>query len=1346
MRESMLPEEIREIRKGLGLTQAEAGAVLGGGPRAFAKYEAGVVEPSAGLVKLLRLLESDPSAIAAVGGKRFGPMSALSDGPFASTGEDVMRLREWELPQFLRSILHAEADANGLPADGIHVAEEYYVADGGEDAHIRWEDGPDRTPYLPARYTQFQIKTGAVTPAKAAREVLTKDGNLKGMVADALDAGAHYVLLCTTALTAKKAQAMQERIRDSIRGAGFSVGLERIQVRDADQIAAWVNNYPAIAARLRERTRPGSAGPFRSLIQWANRTEHVLSPLVDDPRLGPLRARLLRDLVRPGSVVRVLGPAGVGKSRLVLESLWADDARNPRDPPLDEFVLYADRSEVEETAIRGAGRTLADTGARAVVVVDDCPPETHDRLAEMVAAPGSRISLVTIDNDDASAGAYRGSSVEHVDFAPREVTETIVDRELPGLPSEDRRRLLLFSRGFPAIAVRVAGAWAEEKPMPYATEAYFVDAFVAGRSDPEPELAIRTAMLVAAFGAVRQAPPERSQVAAIARWGRGIAAADLHAALDRLVARGVVQRRGGLLVLQPRPVAMRLTERQWREWNPEQWTAILAGDVDADLKRNAARQLAWANDTEIGGDVAAAMLGPGGPLDGLDRLRAPGNGGVLHHLAEIDALLAVDCIRRALDDVDDLRSVQGDVRRYLVETLERIAFPAETFDEAASLMLRLAAAETEGHIANNAIGQLAALFPMLEGATAAVGAARIAFLRDAVRANDPQQRAAVVESLRRGTNTMYFSRFVGAETHGSRPALEPWRPANSEEASGYVAACVELLAREATSEDEVGASARAGLGHELRALTSFGLVDMVERVVRQVQDAVGSWPEAIESIGDFIRFDAAGAPADVLERARRLIGRLQPATLSDRIRDLVSSMPWDYPNEEDLEYQEQEERQLETVHAIAADALGNTFVLRENLPQLCHGSQRWAGAFGEFLGARVEAPDDWLRQIEAVLRVTPAGDRNFDLLSGFLKGLSERDAGAVAAFKRRIAGSDDLARALPAVCSRLGLVEADVQLALEALRAGALSPWSLRHWAVGSVLSALPAGSLAVLFDELCGRHGVEGVLVVVELMGMLAHGSRERLEGLRPQILGLAGSLVRADLPRRGAMVGHHAQDIFTWLLAQGRDDADARSLALTLADGLAAADVSSNTVDLLSPVLPILFSRFPEIAWPLIGQRIVGDTVAAWHLRNVVGGTFSGRGRASEPPMLSLPPDTLFAWCGAHPDQAPACAARMLPILTAAKAGEDETALHPLFKRLLDQFGDREDVLEAAAANIYTFSWTGSLTAYFAQYLRPLESLRGHSVSRVARWATRTIRQLSQEIVRARIREDERQAGLEI
>jgi HTH-type transcriptional regulator/antitoxin MqsA len=56
------PEDIRRIRKKLGLSQT-AGQVIGGGPRAFQKYESGDLLPSRAISSALRLLDHDPEAL-----------------------------------------------------------------------------------------------------------------------------------------------------------------------------------------------------------------------------------------------------------------------------------------------------------------------------------------------------------------------------------------------------------------------------------------------------------------------------------------------------------------------------------------------------------------------------------------------------------------------------------------------------------------------------------------------------------------------------------------------------------------------------------------------------------------------------------------------------------------------------------------------------------------------------------------------------------------------------------------------------------------------------------------------------------------------------------------------------------------------------------------------------------------------------------------------------------------------------------------------------------------------------------------------------------------------------------
>jgi HTH-type transcriptional regulator / antitoxin MqsA len=57
----LTPLVIRAIRENCGLSQSEAARVFGGGPKAFEKYEAGEVVPSAAMMRLLLLAAERPN-------------------------------------------------------------------------------------------------------------------------------------------------------------------------------------------------------------------------------------------------------------------------------------------------------------------------------------------------------------------------------------------------------------------------------------------------------------------------------------------------------------------------------------------------------------------------------------------------------------------------------------------------------------------------------------------------------------------------------------------------------------------------------------------------------------------------------------------------------------------------------------------------------------------------------------------------------------------------------------------------------------------------------------------------------------------------------------------------------------------------------------------------------------------------------------------------------------------------------------------------------------------------------------------------------------------------------------
>src|SRR5258708_28411105 len=92
------------------------------------------------------------------------------------TAADVERLSASDLTVLLKKLLVCEANAYNLPPSGVHVAFKITVPDGGEDGRIEWKDGPERTAWVPNRFTIFQCKATEITASACKKEVLNDEG------------------------------------------------------------------------------------------------------------------------------------------------------------------------------------------------------------------------------------------------------------------------------------------------------------------------------------------------------------------------------------------------------------------------------------------------------------------------------------------------------------------------------------------------------------------------------------------------------------------------------------------------------------------------------------------------------------------------------------------------------------------------------------------------------------------------------------------------------------------------------------------------------------------------------------------------------------------------------------------------------------------------------------------------------------------------------------------------------------------------------------------------------------------------------------------------------------------
>lgn len=399
--------------------------------------------------------------------------------------------------------------------------------------------------------------------------------------------------------------------------------------------------------------------------------------------------------------------------------------------------------------------------------------------------------------------------------------------------------------------------------------------------------------------------------------------------------------------------------------------------------------------------------------------------------------------------------------------------------------------------------------------------------------------------------------------------------------------------------------------------------------------------------------------------------------------------------------------------------------------------------FGQALAESTDSWHDWLEPIIRAIGETEEAERNHDLLVGYVRGIADAQPTVVESLKQRTANSPLLAPVLPRLCSIDGFTASDIALMIAALQNGLLSPEQLTWETVRLGIRDASPEMMSLLLDALL-RHSGAGFAQALVLLGYHVHSDRNRLEAFRPQIRTIAENVLRwrwRNLPDPDGAC-HHFENVISWLFEQGPDDPDA---ALSLSKAVAGSTGYASTKTLES-VLPLLLSRFPEVAWPLIGWAIVaGDPRQHSHFELMLGEPPWRRHGESTAPILNLPDDTLFAWCHAHPDRAPAFAARTVSLLEVDGDSDGGLCVHPVMIRLIEEFGDRENVTDAAIRSMDAKGWFRTEASLWTPYRQPMKQLRGHSSPTVRRWAETTLRRMNKAVENARARDEEREARVE-
>ena len=331
-------------------------------------------------------------------------MNNLLDVPIAA----VTALTPERAVVVMRAILRSECGYSKLSPTVLTISSRLTIADGGIDAEINVPTGPT----IPADcifqtgLTGFQIKSGTSfkpwAPSSIRGEMLDSRGNLHSEVERLILRDGRYTLLCTGHdMTPEQRNDSRQQIAMVLAEVGFGGYEELIEVLGASQVAEFAERYPGTASLL-------AGDPIQEawvLEEW-QRDAHMANAFETSPEQAQMIAHIRAGLQGETKHIRVLGEPGLGKTRIVLESI--------KDENIAPYVLYVQHGsqfgqtllfrqllkagydkplvlvidELSESDLSDIWRHLKPRcGSLKIVSLDHGRDETHDEEIDRLTAP-----------------------------------------------------------------------------------------------------------------------------------------------------------------------------------------------------------------------------------------------------------------------------------------------------------------------------------------------------------------------------------------------------------------------------------------------------------------------------------------------------------------------------------------------------------------------------------------------------------------------------------------------------------------------------------------------------------------------------------------------------------------------------------------------------------------------------------------------------------------------------------------------------------------------------------------------------------------------------------------------
>lgn len=1248
---------------------------------------------------------------------------------FDITPDDINQLNDIDLRELVGRLCETELVSRGHSAVAVTWGGNQTAADGGLDVRVALPLGVSINGFVPRPSTGFQVKKPDMPRAKIIDE-MRPEGTIRPVIQELADEAGAYLIVSSTGSTT---ESVLRRRRNALREALNDVAnadLLHTDFYDRTRLASWVRRHPGLITWVKEKVGRALVG-WHPYGPWCGAAEAIDSEYLLDDKLrlhlgrhrdAPAQSvsyaidELRDELALAGKIVRLVGLSGVGKTRLAQALFDARVGARPLPPSLAVYTNLSDNPDPQPT---GLASDLIASGTRAVLIVDNCPPDLHRRLSELCRGEASTVSVLTVEYD-VRDDQPEGTRVVTLDTSSPELIEKLVRRRYTHLSQVDARTIAEASGGNARIAIALAETVELSETIAGLSNDELFQRLFRQRQEPNAALlqAAQACSLVYSFQgeALTGEEAELPRMASLA----GQAATEIYRHVGELLRRDLVQPRGVWRAVLPHAIANRLAVRALEDTPYDLIDQHLISGGTKRLARSFTRRLSFLHDHPKAIAIVEKWLAPNGLLGDVknfdDHCRA-----MFENIAPVLPGATLAALERVGSSHPDIATT---VWRQYLPILRSLAYAPPLFERSTQLLMSVATQSMDERDTKEASETFVSLFAIYLSGTHASIEQRLGVIEPLIRAAELNARALGLAALNAMLKTTHFSSNYPFE-FGARSRDHGYHPLSVADVTRWYGATLTLIERLALTEGILKPELRDLVAQNFRGLwTSAHQHDELERLCREFsRDEF--WREGWVACRETMHFDRNRLTPEATSRLSALEAGLRPSSLPERVRAVVLGNRSSGLDLEDMDVDGDVTGAFERLDAIARE-LGKAVAtdneaFEELLPDLLRGGNR-AWAFGCGIASASSDPRaTWIRLVEG-LELIAREQRDVQVLRGYMAELWNRDMDIAQSLLDSALDQPGLVVFLPVLYAAVELDQHGAELLKRALGEGQVPVSMYQNLAFGRTTDRLAGNVLKDLLLLIADQPNGYGV--ALDILYMRLYSDRTAQRENDPGLFEAGRELLkRITFGRSNQRDDYKLGDVVKVCLT----GPDAGPVATEVAGRLRRAVATRDTYLFDNDNLLRALLELQPAA--VLDALFVGNESE----QRAAVKTFEYFDDHRGNPADAISCDTLIAWCERDRERRYPLAASIITFACRPEAG-GSLNWSEQSKALLARAPEPRIVLSVFIKRFRPMIWSGSLAALIEANARLLDHLESLIPANLMPFVSETKAQLAQEVVQMR------------